>query len=72
MAKQDDWITTKEASELSGYHVNHIRRLIREDAIKGRKWANLVWQVSKESLLAYIERQSETGERRGAKPTKER
>lgn len=71
MAKED-WLTTAEASHLSGYHVNHVRRLIRDGAVKGRKWANLVWQVSKQSLLAYVEKQSEQGERRGAKPGKGR
>lgn len=70
MAKQDDWITVQEAAELSGYHSNHVRRLIRDGAIKGRKWANLVWQVSKQSVLAYLDKQAEQGERRGAKPTK--
>jgi hypothetical protein len=68
----DDWVTVQQAAEIAGYHPNYVRRLIRENAVKGRKWANLVWQVSKQSLLAYVEKQSELGERRGAKPTKER
>ncbi len=69
MTKQEDWITVQDAAELSGYHPNHVRRLVREGVVKGRKWA-IVWQVSKQSLFAYLEKQSEQGERRGAKPTK--
>lgn len=71
MAKQDEWITVQEAAELAGYHPNHVRRLIRDGMIKARKWAT-VWQVSNESMLAYLEKQENQGERRGAKPVKSR
>ena len=27
------WITTREAAEISGYHINYIRRLIRQGKI---------------------------------------
>ncbi len=65
MANQ--WITTLEAAELSGYHVNHLRRLIRAGDIKARKFG-IVWQVDRASLLAY-KRAAEKSEdkRRGAK-----
>ncbi len=67
MAKPDEWITTKEASELSGYHPEHMRRLIREGLVKARKFG-IVWQVHRASLLAYL-RAAEQSEdkRRGAK-----
>lgn len=63
----DDWITTREASELSGYHVNHIRRLIRMGAIRAQKFGTTL-QVDRRSLLAYV-RNAEKSEdkRRGAK-----
>lgn len=64
----DGWITTREAVKLSGYHLNHVRRLIRMGQVKGRKFLT-VWQVSKSSLLAYLRRQEEQGERRGRKPS---
>jgi hypothetical protein len=32
-----EYITTGEASQLSGYHVNHIRRLIAERKVKAEK-----------------------------------
>lgn len=63
----EDWIKTQEAAELSGYHVNHLRRLIRAGEIRGRKWG-AAWQVSRESLLAYMDAAAQTGDKRwGAK-----
>jgi len=50
-----DFVTADEAAEISGYHVNYIRRLMRAQKIKGRK-AGLVWLIERESLHAYLER----------------
>jgi excisionase family DNA binding protein len=37
-----EWITTKEAAELTGYQVKYMRHLVREgkieDAKRGRDW----------------------------------
>lgn len=62
-----DWITTKEAAQLSGYHSEYLRELIRAGRIKAQKWAS-DWQVSRKSLSAYLKEQEAKGERRGAKP----
>ncbi len=66
MAKQDDWITVQQAAELSGYHIEHIRRLIRMGEIEARKFAT-VWQVNRKSLFAYIRKAEELGAKRGPK-----
>ena len=50
----NDWITTQEAAELSGYHVNYIRQLLQADKLHGRKWGQ-AWQVSRQSLREYLE-----------------
>ncbi len=63
----DDWITTREAVELSGYNVVHIRALIRQGRIKARKYF-VIWQVSRSSLMAYLREQQAKGEKRGRKP----
>ena len=63
----DDWISTGEAVKLSGYHVEYIRKRIREGRIKGRKFM-ILWLVSKSSLMRYIQEQNERGEKRGRKP----
>ncbi len=62
----EDWITTPEASELSGYNPEHLRELIRQGRIKARKYF-VIWQISKSSLLAYLREQQQRGEKRGPK-----
>ena len=59
----DDWITTKESAELSGYHPDHLRRLIRAGEIEARKFG-IVWQVSRQSLLAYLEAANQSQDKR--------
>ena len=64
------WITTGEAAKLGGYHPKHIPWLIKQGKIKARKFGN-VWQVDRTSLLAYIQKAENTGEKRGPKPQPE-
>jgi excisionase family DNA binding protein len=47
------WITTQEAAELSKYHPDHLREIIREGKIHARKFG-IVWMVNRQSLLAYV------------------
>ena len=49
-----DYITSEDASESSGYHVNYIRRLLRQGKIKGRKFGN-VWFIERVSFQEYLE-----------------
>ena len=61
----EKWITTSKAAELSGYHPERIRELVREGKIDGRKFGN-VWQIDKSSLLEFLEEAKESGDvRRG-------
>ena len=55
MAK-DEWFDVNEAAKLSGYHPEHIRRLVRQGAITAKKFS-IVWMVSSNSLLAYMKSQ---------------
>lgn len=59
----DEWITTQEAAELSGYHVNHLRRLIRAGDIQARK-ISFLWFVQRQSLLDYMARAVESDDKR--------
>lgn len=52
MAK-DEWLSVSDAARLSGYHPEHIRRLVRQGAIAAKKFS-IVWMVSKNSLLQYM------------------
>ncbi|HLE80275.1 MAG TPA: helix-turn-helix domain-containing protein [Dehalococcoidia bacterium] len=61
-----DWITTGEAAQMTGYHLEHIRRLIRQGEIKARKFGP-TWQVSRASLLAYVRKAEKLGAKRGPK-----
>jgi len=64
----DEWITIQEASQQSGYHSEHVRRLIRAGELKARKVV-IVWLVNRTSLQAYLKRQQRQGEKRGRKPS---
>lgn len=50
----EEWVTTQEAAQLSGYNVVYLRQLIRDGKIEGRKWGP-VWQVNHLSLVRYLE-----------------
>ena len=61
-----DWLTLKEAATMANYNLDHLRELLREGKVKGRKVVT-VWLVSKSSLTAYLRDQGERGEKRGRK-----
>ena len=59
------WISVTDAAQLSGYHPERIRELIREGKVKARKFVT-VWQIDRASLLAYKrEAEKSTDKRRG-------
>lgn len=64
-----EWLTVQEAAKLSGYHPESIRELIRQGKIKARKFS-IVYQVNRESLLAYMAKAQAMGEKRGRKSEK--
>jgi hypothetical protein len=66
MPMQEEWLTVAAAAEKAGYHPEYVRDLIRDGKVKGRKWAT-VWQVSAESLQAYLDSMKEQGQKRGPK-----
>jgi excisionase family DNA binding protein len=61
-----DYITTGEASVTSGYHVVHLRRLIKEGKLKAVKRGR-DWWIDNDSLLAYLKEKEKSGEKRGPK-----
>lgn len=64
---ETEWITTKEAAEISGYHPVYLRELIRDGKVHGQKFG-IVWQVNKQSLLSYLQQaQKSDDKRRGPK-----
>ena len=63
----EDWLTTYEAAQISNYELDYIRKLIRAEKIIGRKWGQS-WQVSRQSLMEFIDDREKQGEKRGRKP----
>lgn len=65
------WLSTDEAAELSGYHPERIRELIRAGAIAATKKGNS-WWVDRQSLLDYLKAAAKSSDqRRGPKAKKE-
>jgi excisionase family DNA binding protein len=56
-----EWITTKEAAELTGYHVKYIRKLVKEGKLAGVKRGGRDWWVDKASVLEYFEEMKRLG-----------
>lgn len=52
MSKENNWISTEEAQEVSGYKAEYIRKLAREGKIESQKVYKTVL-ISKQSLLDY-------------------
>lgn len=63
MAKQ---ITTVEASRLTGYNRDTIRRLILAGKVKGERLGR-DWLVDQRSLMDYIKQAEKKGAKRGPK-----
>ena len=63
----EDWLTTYEAVQISGYELDYIRKLVRAKKITGRKWGQS-WQVSRKSLQEFLKDREQQGGKRGRKP----
>ena len=58
-----EYITTNEASNLSGYNVEYIRQMIRAGVINAQKRGR-DWWVERESFLAYLEHTQRSRDKR--------
>ena len=66
MTKLEDLLTVQDAADLSGYHPERIRELIRDGIIDALKFGR-VWAVNKYSLQAFLDSKVNTGKKRGRK-----
>ena len=55
-----DWITTKQAAELTGYEPAHIRYLAQKESIQARKFGK-AWMINRHSVQAYAEEMKRLG-----------
>lgn len=50
-----DYLTTEEAAKALGFHIVHIRRMLREKDLEGKKVGQM-WFVRKQSVSDYKKR----------------
>ena len=55
MPDLNEFISTEEAAEKLKYHVEHVRRMMREGSIQGLKIGR-TWLVKREALDSYMKR----------------
>jgi hypothetical protein len=56
-----EYITLKEASELSGYSPDYIGQLIRRGKLTGKQvYANVAWVTTRDALSGYLEEKGKT------------
>jgi excisionase family DNA binding protein len=51
-----EWVSVKEAAELSGYDVQHVQRLLRQRKVNAEKKGGREWWIDKSSLQDYVRR----------------
>jgi len=56
---EPNWPTVRELSEQTGYHPEHIRRLVRQGKVKAKK-LGLLWFVDPDSMVRYMEQARST------------
>jgi excisionase family DNA binding protein len=52
---ENDQLSTKEAAQLAGVSQRHIRRLLNDGTIEGRRLGQWVWLVDRQSLQKWVE-----------------
>lgn len=62
----EEWLTTYEAARLANLDPDYIRKLVRAEKVKARKWGQS-WQVQHASLLTYMKKSRGIGNKRGPK-----
>jgi excisionase family DNA binding protein len=59
-----DEMTIGEAAERSGYSEGHLRRLVREGKIDGRRVGERMYLIDTQSLARYIDEMNRLGTRK--------
>lgn len=55
MAKNEDFITLKEAAKISGYSADYLGQLIRGGKLPGKQiFSNVSWVTTEEAVVAYM------------------
>ena len=54
MPDLSEFVTTEEAAKMLQFHVEHVRRMLREGNLQGIRMGR-TWLVLKKSVLGYME-----------------
>ena len=66
MGKQDEFITLKEAAQITGYSADYIGQLIRAGKLEGKQvYSNVAWVTTREALEDYRSHKDARGELSG-------
>lgn len=57
-----DWISITEAAELTGYHPEYLRQLVRDGKIQVSRKGPMFW-VDRQSLLVYLRQSEKAGKK---------
>lgn len=66
-----DWISVSEAAEITGYHPEHLRRLIRQGKLKAVRKGTMFW-LDRGELSSFMDETQESraaDQRHGPKKT---
>lgn len=66
-----EWISVEEAASISGYNMEHIRRLIRNGLLSAQKKGPMYW-IDRKSLEAYVKDAKNSEDRRKGPHTSNR
>ncbi|HEY64245.1 MAG TPA: helix-turn-helix domain-containing protein [Caldilineae bacterium] len=58
-----EWISVKEAAEISGYKPAYLRQLIRQGRISAERKGTMYW-IDRSSLQAYVDEMKRLGTQR--------
>jgi len=59
----DEWLTIEQASQLSGYHAEYLRIIVRAGKLVAHKFGS-VWAISRKSLLSYLKAAEKSDDKR--------
>ena len=58
MPELNDYVTASKAAEILGYHVNHVRRMVKNGYLVGLKAGHSLF-ISKKSINDFIEKSAQ-------------
>jgi excisionase family DNA binding protein len=58
-----DWITTEEASQMTGYSIAHLLDLLRQKVLKAEKKGGQYW-IDKKALSEYVSQAAKNKDKR--------